>query len=110
MFKNEFLKAQKVKFNMESNAIRVKNFKAEGIFGLQGHSEAEIADFNFTSKNLDVFFIFRQQVSIAKETPKQPAKGPKNPKKITPPITPAGLLGPDLVLNCYTVLQNITSV
>ena len=66
---------------MESYAIWVKNFKSEDQFDLRGHSEAQIADFNFTLKNPDGFLIFRQRVSIAKKTPKQQAKGPKNPKR-----------------------------
>ena len=65
-FQNEFLKALKAKFNMESYAIWVKNFKSEDRFDLRGHSEAQIADFNFTLKNPDGFLIFCHRVSIAK--------------------------------------------
>ena len=72
--------AQKAKFNMESYAIWVKNFKSEDIFGLRGHSEAEMADFKFTSKNLDGFLIFRQLVSIAKKHQNNKPKGQKMPK------------------------------
>ena len=67
-FPNEFLMAQKAKFNMESYAIWVKNFKSEDRFDLRGHSEAQIADFNFTLKNPDGFLIFCHRVSIVKNT------------------------------------------
>ena len=67
-FQNEFLKALKAKFNMESYGIWVKNFKSEDRFDLRGHSEAQIADFNFTLKNPDGFLIFCHRVSIAKNT------------------------------------------
>ena len=99
--------AQKAKFNMESYAIWVKNFKSEDIFGLRGHSEAEMADFKFTSKNLDGFLIFRQRVSIAKNT-KTTSQMPKKSQKITPPIAAAGLLGPDLVIVRLRQLDNWT--
>ena len=79
-FQNEFVMAQKAKFNMESYAIWVQNFKSEDIFGLRGHSEAIMADFKFTSKNLDCFLIFRQRVSIAKKHQNNKPKGQKIPK------------------------------
>merc|ERR1712147_620208 len=91
-FQNEFLKALKVKFNMESYAIWVKNFKSEDRLSLRGHSEAKIADFNFTLKNPDGFLIFCQRVPMAKKSKSQ---------KIPPPIAAAGLLGPDLVLHAH---------
>ena len=81
---------------MESYAIWVKNFKSEDRFDLRGHSEAQIADFNFTLKNPDGFLIFCHRVSIAKNT-KTMAKKVQIPKKSTPPIAAAGLLGPDHV-------------
>ena len=79
---------------MKSCVIRVKNFKNEDIFGFRGHSEAKIADLNFTLKNLDDFLIFLQRVSIGKKN--RNPNGQKS-QKITPPIAAAGLLGPDLV-------------
>ena len=68
---------------MESYAIWVKNFESEDRFDLWGHSEAEIADFNFTLKNLDGFLIFRQRVSISKNTKITNQMAKKSPK-ITP--------------------------
>ena len=62
---------------MKSYVIRVKNFKNEDIFGFRGHSEAKIADLNFTLKNLDDFLIFLQRVSIGKKNGIQMAKNPK---------------------------------
>ena len=82
-FQNEFLKALKAKFNMESYAIWVKNFKSEDRFDLRGHSEAQKAYFNFTLKNLDGFLIFCHRVSIAKNTKTMAKKSP-NPQKEHP--------------------------
>ena len=42
-------------------------YDGEVTFGLRGHLEAKIASKKFAQKNLDVFFIFCQQVLISKK-------------------------------------------